>query len=152
MLELESRARWYHAIESSMALTLLVLLAFAVPQEPIRIPNEAVKPRATQEGEQKTEGLLQRVECPTGRPVTFIVKTADSVAKFQAPKLDAVEYTSAGGDFKGPMTCGGRAAGDPVVVTWKKEPGDGAADKGAAKPSRPAPLPRAIAIEFTPKR
>jgi hypothetical protein len=133
-----------------MALTLLVLLTFAVPQEPLRIPSQAAKPRATQEGEQKTEGLLQRVECPTGRPVTFIVKTADSVAKFQAPKLDAVEYTSATGDFKGPMTCGGRAAGDPVVVTWKEEPAD-AATKGG-KPARPAPLPRAIAIEFTPKR
>lgn len=150
MHELESRARSYHAIESSMALTLFVLLTLAVPQEPIRIPSEAAKPRPAQEGEQKTEGLLQRVECPTGRPVTFIVKTADSVARFQAPKLDAVEYTSATGDFKGPMTCGGRAAGDPVVVTWKKEAGD-AAGKGAT-PARPAPLPRALAIEFTPKR
>jgi hypothetical protein len=140
-------------------LALLLMLSSALPQEPLRVPATPGQPapRRAEPGEQQTEGLLQRVECPRGRPVMFVVKTGDSVARFQAPKLDAVEYIARTADFKGPMTCGGRAAGDPVIVTWRPEKtaegkteGD-TAGKTAGQEEQPAAR-RAIAIEFLPKR
>lgn len=112
----------------------------ATPQEPRRVTPEASpveKPvyRELKQDEQRVEGLLQRVECPTGRPVTFVVKLKDRVAKYQASRLDAVEYIAYTPDFKGPMSCGGRAPGDPVYLTWKMV--------GNA--------PRVVAIEFLPR-
>lgn len=125
-------------------LMLLVTLFVSSPsasQEPRRVVPGAtsiVRPvyRDMKPGEQRVEGLLQRVECPTGRPVTFIVKLKDRVAKYQAPRLDAVEYIAHTPDFKGPMMCGGRMAGDPVFLTWKTV--------GTA--------PRVVAVEFLPRK
>lgn len=125
-------------------LILIVTLSMAsapASQEPRRVvPGQAsvVAPvyRAVKPGEERVEGLLMRVECPTGRPVTFIVKLKDRVAKYQAPRLDAVEYIAYTPAFKGPMTCGGRMAGDPVFLTWKT--------LGTA--------PRVVAMEFLPRR
>jgi hypothetical protein len=93
-------------------------------QQPLRVVPGApsvAKPvyRKLQRGEERVEGLLQRVECPRSRPVTFIVKLPDRVAKYLAPRLDAVEYIAYTPDFKGPMSCGGRMGGDPVYLTWK---------------------------------
>ena len=123
----------------SLVITLL-LQTQAAPQQPPRVvPGEspAVKPvyRELKEGEERVEGLLQRVECPAGRPVSFVVKLNDRVAMYEAPRLDAVEYIAYTPDFKGPMSCGGRGKGDPVLVTWK------AAGKQA----------RAVAVEFLPR-
>ncbi len=117
-----------------------VLVAHPLPQEPRRVTPGASqdKPvyREPKPGEERVEGLLQRVECPAGRPVTFVMKLEDRVAKYEAPKLDAVEYIAHTPDFKGPMTCGGRGKGDPVVLTWKM------VGKSA----------RAVAVEFTPRK
>jgi hypothetical protein len=113
----------------------------ATPQEPRRVTPEAApaeKPvyRELKQGEQRVEGLLQRVECPAGRPVTFVVRLKDGVAKYQAPRLDAVEYIAYTPDFRGPMSCGGRAPGDPVYLTWKSV----------------GKTPRVVAIEFLPRK
>ena len=124
-------------------LSLVITLfhqAQAAPQEPKRVvPGgpPTVKPvyRELKPGEERVEGLLQRVECPSGRPVSFVVKLDDRVAKYEAARLDAVEYIAYTQDFKGPMSCGGRGKGDPVLVTWK------AAGKQA----------RAVAVEFLPR-
>ena len=117
---------------------VLIVLAQAPQQEPRRVPpSSEVKPayRELKDGEQRVEGLLQRVECPTGKPVTFVVKLKDGVGKYEAPRLDAVEFIAHTPDFKGPMSCGGRAAGDPVILTWKN------VNK----------TQRAVAIEFVPR-
>jgi hypothetical protein len=102
----------------------LSLQAQSTSQEPRRVTpstSSAEKPvyRELRQGEQRVEGLLQRVECPTGGPVTFVVKLKDRVAKYSAARLDAVEYIAYTADFKGPMSCGGRGRGDPVYLTWK---------------------------------
>ena len=78
-----------------------------MPQEPRRVVPGApaeVKPvyRELKQGEERVEGLLQRVECPTGRPVTFVVKLKDRVAKYQAPRLDAVEIHRVQRRLQGP--------------------------------------------------
>jgi hypothetical protein len=119
----------------------LLIVVLALSQQPQRVvPGDSpiVKPiyRDVKAGEQRVEGLLQRVECPPGRPVTFVMKLKDRVAKYQAPRLDAVDYIAHTPDFKGPMTCGGRMAGDPVFLTWKP------AGTGA----------RVVAVEFLPRK
>ncbi len=118
----------------------LALQAQSTPPEPRRVTPDGppvVKPiyRELKQGEERVEGLLQRVECPYGRPVTFVVKLKDRVAKYQASRLDAVEYIAYTPDFKGPMSCGGRGAGDRVYLTWKTV--------GTAA--------RVVAIEFLPR-
>lgn len=124
-----------------IALLLAVSLQQAAPADPLRVvPGAApvIKTvyREVKPGEERVEGLLQRVECPPGRPVTFVVKLKDRVAKYQAPRLDAVEYIAHTPSFKGPMSCGGRMPGDPVYLTFKVA----------------GSLPRAIAVEFLPKK
>ena len=125
-----------------IASLLLVGLAIQNPpagEQPRRVTPGALetKPvyREAKEGEQKVDGLLQRVECPTGRPVTFVLKVNGKPEKFEAQRLGDVEYIAHTPDFKGPMACGGRGAGDPVLLTWKKA--------GAAR--------RVVAVEFLPR-
>jgi hypothetical protein len=123
-----------------MDLLLFVLVAALAQQPPRVVPGESpeVKPvyRVVKPGEERVEGLLQRVECPPGRPVSFTVKLKDRVAKYQAPRLDSVEYIAHTPDFKGPMSCGGRTPGDPVFLTWKTV--------GRA--------PQVVAVEFLPRK
>jgi hypothetical protein len=119
----------------------VLMLLVALSQQPRRVAPDApavVQPvyREIKTGEERVEGLLQRVECPPGRPVTFIVKLKDRVAKYQAPRLDAVEYIAHTPDFKGPMSCGGRMPGDRVFLTSKKA--------GTAS--------QAVAVEFLPRK
>ena len=124
--------------------SLLSLALFQSPpstQEPRRVtpdqrPGTAPVYREVKEGESRVEGLLQRVECPTGRPVTFVVRVKDRPEKYEAARLGDVEYIAHTPDFKGPMTCGGRGDGDRVLLTWKKV--------GNAR--------RVVAVEFLPRK
>jgi hypothetical protein len=125
-------------------LILLLAVSMGSPpssQTPRRIGPDrpgATKPvyREVQPGEQRVEGLLLRVDCPRERPVIFAVKVKERVSMYQASRLDAVEYIAHTPDFKGPMTCGGRMPGDPVMLTWK-----------AVGSSR-----RVVAVEFLPRK
>lgn len=122
--------------------TLLVAVALqATPGTPLRVtpepsPVTKIVYRELKPGEERVEGLLQRVDCPPGRPVTFIMKVNGGVSKYQAPRLDAVDYIAHTPSFRGPMSCGGRMPGDPVYLTWKTVGG----------------APRVIAVEFLPKK
>ncbi len=107
------------------ALYLPSALQSAPAQEPARVdPTQpaAVKPdyRKLQKGEEAVEGLLQRVECPYGRPVVFTMRAGRNVERFESPQLADVDYIAYTPTFKGPMTCGGRGKGDLVRLTWKK--------------------------------
>jgi hypothetical protein len=115
------------------------LQAAAPAQEPRRAPSTTdAKPvyRELQKDEEQVEGLLQRVQCPSGGPVAFMIRVKDRAERFEAARLGDVDYIAHTPDFKGPMSCGGRGAGDSVRVTWKKA--------GAAR--------RVVAIEFLPKK
>jgi hypothetical protein len=110
------------------------------PDSPHRVvPGDQpeVKPiyRELKPGEQRIEAQLQRIVCPAGRPVTFVLKAGDRVLKYDAPRLDFVEYIAHTPRFRGPVACGGYAPAEHVYLTWKKVNG---AD-------------RAVAIEFLPK-
>lgn len=124
-----------------MSLLLAFTILQAPAQEPRRLsPSDAEKTKAvyreTKEGETRVEGLLQRIECPTGRPVTFVLRVKDNPEKFEAPRLGAVDFLAHTPDFKGPVTCGGRGAGDRVLLTWK-----------ATGKNRTA-----VAVEFLPRQ
>jgi hypothetical protein len=127
-------------IQSAIVAALLLVPA-SVLQNPIRVvpgAAETVKPvyRKLKPGEQNVRGLLQRIECPTGRPVTFILKGDGRVLKYQAPQLTAVEYIAYTPDFSGRVSCGGRTPAEPVILTWKTV---GASDT-------------VVAVEFLPRK
>ena len=124
-----------------LVILLLAVSMQAGPKDPLRVvpdsaPETKTVYRELKPGEERVEGLLQRVDCVPGRPVTFIMKLKDRVAKYQAPRLDAVDYIAHTRSFRGPMSCGGRMPGDPVYLTWKTV-------GGAARVS---------AVEFLPKK
>jgi hypothetical protein len=121
-----------------MIVSALFALSLAVQEQPRVAPEAEARPayRELQKGERQVEGLLQRVECPSGRPVSFVVRVKDKPERFEAAQLADVEYIAHTPDFKGPMSCGGRGSGDRVRLTWK-----------TAGPAR-----RAVAIEFLPRK
>jgi len=110
-----------------MALLIPLILAFApVPllQEPRRVtPGEpgTAKPlyRELKKDESRVEGLLRRIECPAGRPVSFVLSVKGKPEKYEAARLGDVDFLAHTPDFKGPVMCGGRGAGDRVFLTWK---------------------------------
>lgn len=106
----------------ALLMTLAVVPALA--QEPVRInPGDtgkgALPYRETKTDETRVEGLLQRVECPPGRPVTFTMRVNDKPEKYEAARLADVDFAAHTPTFKGPFQCGGRGAGDRVFLTWK---------------------------------
>ena len=88
--------------------------------------------RELKEGEERVEGQLQRIVCPPGKPVTFVVKAKDKVMTYTAARLDAVDYIAHNPSFRGPVSCGGYTPPEHVFVTSKKV-------NGATRP---------VAIEF----
>ena len=91
--------------------------------------------RQVKAGEQRVEAFLRRIDCPPGRPVTFVLQMKDkSVAKYAAPTLASVEFIAHRPDFRGPVSCGGKTPPERVYLTWKPVAG----------------APRAVAVEFLP--
>lgn len=110
------------------------------PSSPLRVSPDAQGQehpmyRALKPGERRAEGLLRRIVCQGRGPVTFVVKEKEAVVQYTAPQLTSVEYIVYRKDFRGPVSCEGFGAGEPVYVTWKPE----------------GKKQRAIAIEFRPK-
>src|SRR5215213_11620113 len=118
----------------------MVLLAQTpIGQGPVRVVPGAESEtrtvyRATRAGEQRVEARLRRIECPPGRPVTFVLQMPDGrPAKYSAPTLGSVEYIAHTPTFRGPVSCGGRTPPDRVYLTLMKAGG------------------RVVAVEFLPK-
>jgi len=127
---------------SSLSRALIAMSTLWMAQVPPPDPPRRVVPgeqsetrtiyRELKEGEERVEGQLQRIVCPPGKPVTFVVKTRDKVVTYSAARLDAVEYIAHNPNFRGPVSCGGYTPPEHVYVTSRKV-------KGAARP---------VAIEF----
>ena len=112
-------------IGSAFAIVMLLQTTAGSPgQDPLRVipgaqPETKTMYRASKPGEQRVEGLLRRIECPSGRPVTFVLQLPDkSPAKYSAPSLGSVEYIAHTPTFRGPVSCGGRTPPDRVYLTW----------------------------------
>ena len=92
--------------------------------------------RKQDEGEQRLEGVLERIQCsPSG--VAFHVRTADGPDRLTAARMEDVAFVTYRNDLSGIISCGPMADDMRVYVTWR--PGPGAASKVA------------VAIEFLPK-
>ena len=95
------------------------------PDQPRRVvPGEQSETktiyRELKPGEERVEGQLQRIVCPPGKPVTFVVKAKDKVVTYSAARLDAVDYIAHNPSFRGPVSCGGYTPPEHVYVTSKK--------------------------------
>jgi hypothetical protein len=89
------------------------------------------------DGEQRTEGLLERVEC-SRLGITLHVRTTQTTARFSAPRFEAIDFISYRDDI-GQITCHPRVPPDPVYITWRA-------------PVAPAVNRIVIAVEFLPKK
>jgi hypothetical protein len=95
--------------------------------------------RPIEPGEQRTEGLLERIAClPQG--AVLEVRVGDAVVKFFVARLDQVDFISYRPSLTGAVHCGTRTPADHVYVTWREPPAATADVKG-----------RAVAVEFLPK-
>lgn len=132
----------------SLSKAPIVLAAFVTahvpsqspPDTPRRVvpgeqPESRTIYRELKEGEERVEGQLQRIVCPPGKPVTFVVKAKDKVMMYTAARLDAVDYIAHNPNFRGPVSCVGYTPPEHVFVTSKKV-------NGANRP---------VAIEFLPR-
>jgi hypothetical protein len=128
-----------------LPILLLVLLAGAQSTGPADQPRRVMAGpapetktiyRDVKPGEGRLEALLRRIECPPGRPVSFVLQMKDkSVAKYSAPALGSVEFIAHRPDFRGPVSCGGKTPPERVYLTYKTV---GTAD-------------RVVAVEFLPR-
>lgn len=74
--------------------------------------------RTTAPGEERTHGLLQRIDCGTGR-VTVEVATAGGPIRLTATSLTHIQAISYRDGFEGLLACGPRREREPVFVTWR---------------------------------
>ena len=119
----------------------LLTLQSQPSEEPPRVPSGGSSETKTiyreiKPGEERVDALLQRIECPPGKPVTFVLKLKDRVAKYQAPRLDAVDYISHNSRVGSRVGCGGLTPAPHVYLTWKTV----------------SNAPRVVAVEFLPDK
>ena len=94
--------------------------------------------RKMQEGEERTEGALERIEC-TRSGVLLHVRTAERVMRFTASRIEAIDFITYRTDMPLEVGCQPRTPPDRVYVTWRP----------AIPPARE---PTAIAVEFLTAR
>jgi hypothetical protein len=116
--------------------------AAATPTAPPSVPDEpTMRPvfRVIEAGEQRTEGMLERIVCGP-RGATLELRSDGALLKFDVPRLDAVDFISYRESLKGAVNCGARTPADHVYVTWRDAGGLPEGVKG-----------RTVAVEFLPK-
>ena len=95
--------------------------------------------RKLQEGEERTDGVLQRIECSrTRRAVTFVLQAGKDTVRLSAARMQDVEFITYRDDLGGDVSCGALKEPMRVYVT----------SRAAAKPDGPRDV---VAIEFLPK-
>ncbi|MEN3338137.1 MAG: hypothetical protein V7647_1813 [Acidobacteriota bacterium] len=84
-------------------------------------PPSAVQPiyRELQAGEQRLEGMLERIDCGSSG-VVFNVQTASGRALFTTARLDTVDFITYRTDMKGNVACGALSSAAKVYVTWRR--------------------------------
>lgn len=73
--------------------------------------------RELEPGEQRVEGILERIEC-RGTAPELHVRADDRTLRFKAPKLDTVEFITYRDELTGSVGCGPRTPPDRVYVTF----------------------------------
>ena len=97
--------------------------------------------RPLKRGEQRSEGLLERIVCaPTGA-VTLFVRVDDKVIRYTSPQFSGIEFITYRAQQSGAITCGVRRPADHIYVTWRPLETPAAGIAG-----------RAVAVEFLPDK
>jgi hypothetical protein len=94
--------------------------------------------RTVQAGEQRSEGLLERIDCPAGAAARFMVRDASGLTPYDVAKMADVDFISYRGDLTGGVSCGPFKDPMRVYVTWREGPA-------------PARQKTVVAVEFLPK-
>ncbi len=94
--------------------------------------------RELEAGEQRIEGLLERIACAAGGEVVFHIRTAGGPVRAAAAGMGAVDFVTYRDDLPMSVSCGPLKAPVPVYLTWRA---------GTGKPDGKV----AVAIEFLPK-
>jgi hypothetical protein len=95
--------------------------------------------RRVQAGEQRIEGLLERIDCPPdGGPVRFVVRDPSGVRSLAVPRMADVDFISYRADLTGGVQCGPFKEPMRVYVTVREGPA-------------PARDQVVVAVEFLPK-
>lgn len=92
--------------------------------------------RRLQEGEHRTQGMFEGIECSAGG-IALLVRTSDRLERFRAPGMEAVAFITYRDDTQRAIGCGPRPQPERVTVTWRPIAGDGAR--------------RAVAVELLPE-
>ena len=111
------------------------------PSAPADDPAMQPVYRTVEAGEQRTEGVLERITCEA-RGATLEVRSDGALLKFAVARLDQVDFISYRRSLRGAVACGARTPPDHVYVTWREPEG--------AAPARDV-KGRAVAVEFLPK-
>ena len=93
--------------------------------------------REIRPGEARLEATFERIECPRSGVILHF-RIAGRSARYEAARLDAVEFLSHRLDPMGPVRCGMRVPADAVYLTWRPAPA--AASDGIV-----------VAVEFLPR-
>jgi len=94
--------------------------------------------RQVQAGEQRLEGVLERIDCPTGAAARFMVRDASGLTPLEVARMADVDFISYRGDLTGGVSCGPLKEPMHVYVTWREGP----------PPGRQKTV---VAVEFLPK-
>ena len=103
-------------------------------------PSPGARPifRELKEGEQRLEGVLEKIECRARGAATFHIRTDAGVETVTTPRMTGVEFISYRTDLTGTVTCGPLKSPLPVIATWRFDP--------LSKDPKTA-----VALEFPPK-
>ena len=94
--------------------------------------------RLLQAGEQRIEGVLERIECRAGGVAVFHLRTSAGPASATAAGLAGVDFITYRDDLSGSVGCGPLKTPMSVYLTWRAGSG-------------PPDARLAVAIEFLPK-
>ena len=94
--------------------------------------------RMVQTGEQRIEGVLERIECPAGAAARFMVREASGLLPYEVARMADVDFISYRGDLTGGVSCGPLKEPLRVYITWHESP----------PPGRQKIV---VAVEFLPK-
>ncbi len=97
--------------------------------------------RTVEAGEQRTEGMLERITCGA-KGALLEVRSDGALVKFAVPRLDQVDFISYRRSLTGAVACGARPPADHVYVTWRDD---------ESSPAGQGTKGRAVAVEFLPK-
>lgn len=94
--------------------------------------------RRTQPGEERVEGLLERIDCTRRGAVTFVLQTPEQPVRVSAPSMAKVEFITYRDDLTGNVTCGPLKEPMRVYVTSRAS-------------TQPDAAREVVAVEFLPK-